>query len=254
MNPVDREELTLGYFANREIGLFDVSFGIRYDQIDTNGSITEHHEEEHHDEEEEHEEEEEETTNYNFDTNNLSFSIDLRRSLNENWDVNFGYSSLERAPSVVELFMNGPHLATGRFEVGNTNLATETSNNIDLGVSYANDNFFASLSFFINDVDNYVYLMDMHEEEHHDEDEDHDEEEHEEGHDDHGGLILANYLQEDAELDGYELEIGRVFNLASGDLEVSFSRDVVNGSFIKRNEYSQNESCKKYLFSRIFCK
>ena len=86
------------------------------------------------------------------------------------------------------------------------------------------------LSFFINDVDNYVYLMDMHEEEHHDEDEDHDEEEHEEGHDDHGGLILANYLQEDAELDGYELEIGRVFNLASGDLEVSFSRDVVNGS------------------------
>ena len=262
MNPADREELTLGYFANREIGLFDVSFGIRYDQIDTNGSITEHHEEEHHDEEEEHEEEEEETTNYNFDTNNLSFSIDLRRSLNENWDVNFGYSSLERAPSVVELFMNGPHLATGRFEVGNINLATETSNNIDLGISYANDNFFASLSFFINDVDNYVYLMDMHEEEHHDEDEDHDEEEHEEGHDDHGGLILANYLQEDAELDGYELEIGRVFNLASGDLEVSFSRDVVNGNLSSgmniprmspaRNIYSVGYSVNDYLFDLSF--
>ena len=137
MNPADREELTLGYFARRDFDLFELSFGVRYDQIDTNGSVTGHHEEDHADEDEDHDEheEEEETENYSFSSNNVSFAIDLCRPINDNWDLNFGYSSVERAPSVVELFMNGPHLATGRFETGNVNLATETSNNIDIALS-----------------------------------------------------------------------------------------------------------------------
>ena len=45
MNPADREELTIGYFAKRDFDMFEVSFGVRYDQIDTSGSLTEHHEE-----------------------------------------------------------------------------------------------------------------------------------------------------------------------------------------------------------------
>ena len=65
-----------------------------------------------------------------------------------------------------------------------------------------------------------------------------------------------------AELDGYELEIGRVFNLASGDLEVSFSRDVVSGSLSNgmniprmspaRNIYSVGYSVNDYLFDLSF--
>ena len=122
--------------------------------------------------------------------------------------------------------MNGAHLATGRFEVGNVNLDSETSNNIDLSVNINNGNFFATATVFINDVDNYIYLQDETEEEH----EEHDEE-HEEGHDDHGGLTLANYLQQDAELDGYEIEFGNTFDLASGELTLSFGRDEINGEF-----------------------
>ena len=38
------------------------------------------------------------------------------------------------------------------------------------------------------------------------------------GDDDHDGLILANYLQQDAEFDGYELEVGKTFDLARGAL------------------------------------
>ena len=265
MNPADREELTLGYFARRDFDLFELSFGVRYDQIDTNGSVTGHHEEEEepHDEEEEHEEE---TENYSFSSNNVSFAIDLCRPINDNWDLNFGYSSVERAPSVVELFMNGPHLATGRFETGNVNLATETSNNIDIALSYESDNFYATATIFRNDVDNYVYLMDIHDEDDHDdhmgamsEDDDHDD------HDEHGhaeGLIEANYMQQNAELDGYELEIGRIFNLDNGDLEVSFGRDVVNGTLADgmniprlspaRNIYSVKYFANDYLFDLSF--
>ena len=47
----------------------------------------------------------------------------LEESLNDNLEMlHLGFASVERLPSVVELFMNGPHLATGRFEVGNPNL------------------------------------------------------------------------------------------------------------------------------------
>ena len=265
MNPANREELTLGYFARRDLDLFELSFGIRYDQIDTSGSVTGHHEEEDHDEDEDHDEheEEEEIENYSLSSNNLSFAIDLCKPINDNWDLNFGYSSVERAPSVVELFMNGPHLATGRFETGNVNLANETSNNIDIALSYESDNFYATATIFRNDVDNYVYLMDIHDEDDHDdhmgamsEDDDHDEHGHAEG------LIEANYMQQNAELDGYELEIGRIFNLDSGDLEVSFGRDVVNGTLADgmniprlspaRNIYSVKYFANDYLFDLSF--
>jgi outer membrane receptor protein involved in Fe transport len=74
------------------------------------------------------------------------------------------------------------------------------------------------------------------EDEHHEDEDDHHEEEgehHEDEHDDHGhgNLIHANYMQEDAEFDGYEIEIGRSFDLGSGELALSFGRDVVNAEF-----------------------
>ena len=167
-----------------------------------------------------------ETDYYKRSFNDSSIAFNIGRELNDFVDVNLGFASVERAPSSIELFMNGAHLATGRFEVGNVNLNSETSNNIDFSVNLRNGNFFASASVFMNDVDNYIYLKDESEEEH----EEHDEE-HEEGHDDHGGLILANYLQQDAELDGYEIEFGNTFELASGELLMSFGRDEVSGEF-----------------------
>ena len=78
--------------------------------------------------------------------------------------------------------------------------------------------FFGSFSYFRNDVDDYIYLQDETEDEHDD-------------HDDHGGLIMANYLQKDAELTGYEFEIGKVFELSKGELGLSFGRDSVDAEF-----------------------
>ena len=122
--------------------------------------------------------------------------------------------------------MNGAHLVTGRFEVGNTNLKSETANNIDLNVFYRNNNFSFRANIFTNEVDNYIYLKDETEEEH---------EEHEEEHEDHGGLILANYLQKDAELEGYEFEISQAFAFDRGNLTLSLGRDSVTGEFKNGN-------------------
>ena len=50
-------------------------------------------------------------------------------------------------------------------------------------------------------------------------------------HDPHENLIHANYVQEDAEFDGYEIEFGRTFELGAGEMTLSFGRDVVNAQF-----------------------
>lgn len=220
MNPASSDELTLGYFITRDFNLFHVDLGLRWDKIDTKGSISnrEDHDEDHHEGDEE-----EETTFYDKSTNNYSFAINIGRDLNEFLSFDFGLARVKRAPSVVELFMNGPHLSTGRYEVGNTDLSSEESTNFDLSLNYINDGFYGELTLFRNDVDNYIYLMDETEEEH--------EEHEEEGHDDHGGLILANYLQQNAELEGYEFQIGRTIELDTGLLNLSFGRDGVEGTF-----------------------
>ena len=233
MNPSTRDEFTVGYFASREVSDYTLDFGLRFDRLANKGSVSEAHEEEHHDEDEDHDEEEHhdedeemEITSYDKSFNNTSIAFNIGRELNEFISVDLGFASVERAPSSIELFMNGAHLATGRFEVGNVNLQPEISNNIDFTVSMNSGSFYASASLFANKVDNYIYLQDETEEEH----EEHDEE-HEEDHDDHGGLVLANYLQQDADLDGYEIEFGNTFDLGSGELTMSFGRDEVSGEF-----------------------
>jgi len=227
MNPANNEVLTLGYFVGRDFEPFHLDFGMRLDQVDRSGTVTD---EDHGD-----------IDSYNIDENTNSFAVSIGRDLTDNLDINLGFSSVERMPSVIELFMNGPHLATGRFEVGDPTLSSETSNNIDISFNFDNGEYFGYASFYINDVDNYITLMDedddheMHGDEHHeDEDEHHeDEDEHHEDEDDHGhgSLMHANYIQEDAEFDGYEIEFGRTIDLNKGQLKLSFGRDVVNAKF-----------------------
>ena len=219
INPTESKELTLGYYLSKELDLFHVDLGVRHDQISRNGSIS-HHEEHEEPEEELEEDHEEELEFFDRDINTTSYSLTLSRDITEFLEVGLGLSSVERAPSAVELLMNGPHLATGRFEAGNFNLKSERADNIDLSFSYSNNGLYAGLTFFHNDVNNYIYLMDETEGDHADH-----------GDDDHDGLILANYLQQDAKFKGYELEVGKTFDLARGALSLSFARDSVSGEF-----------------------
>ena len=225
MNPTASEEMTLGYYLSKQVDSFHLDLGIRHDRTSRKGSVSheeEHdeHEEEQHDEHEE-EQHEEEMDYFSNDYNATSFAMSLSKDLNENFDLNITAGMVERTPSAVELFMNGPHLATGRLEIGNTDLESEKSANFDATLSYDYEGVFGTFTLFKNDVDNYIYLQDETEEAH----EEHDDE------DDHGGLIKANYLQQNAQFMGYELEMGTVFELGDGDLTLSFGRDSVAGEF-----------------------
>ena len=209
MNPAKNEEFTIGYYASKDLEAFKVDFGLRLDQIDRTGSVTD---EDHGD-----------VDYYSIDDTTNSFAVSLGRELSDTLDMSIGYASVERLPSVIELFMNGPHLATGRLETGNPNLKSETSNNFDITFNFDNGDYYGVASFYINDVENYITLMD--------EDDDHEDEHEDEHGDEHGNLIHANYVQENAEFDGYEFEFGRILSLGSGELTLSFGRDVVNAKF-----------------------
>ena len=221
MNPANNEEFTIGYFMSADLDNFYLDAGFRIDQIDRTGSVTD---EDHGD-----------IDYYSIDDDTNSFALSLGRDLSDSLDVNFGFSSVERLPSVIELFMNGPHMATGRLETGNPNLNSETSNNFDITFNFDNGDFYAYASFYINDVDNYITLMDeMDEHGDDDHDDDHGDDHGDDDHDDHAehaNLIHADYVQEDAEFRGYEFEFGRTFSLGSGDLTLSFGRDDVNAEF-----------------------
>jgi len=62
-----------------------------------------------------------------------------------------------RAPSSFELFANGVHEGTARFERGNPLLANETSLNVDLGFRVQSASASLDLGAFVNRVDNYMY-------------------------------------------------------------------------------------------------
>ena len=225
MNPTVSEEMTLGYYLSKQVDSFHLDLGIRHDRTSRKGSVS--HEEEHDDHEEEqhdeHEEEDhdEEMDYFSKDYNATSFAMSLSKDLNENFDLNVSAGMVERTPSAMELFMNGAHLATGRLEIGNTDLESEQSTNFDATLSYEHEGVFGTFTLFKNDVANYIYLQDETAETH----DEHDDE------DDHGGLIKANYLQQNAQFVGYELEMGTVFELGDGDLTLSFGRDSVAGEF-----------------------
>jgi len=222
MNPTVSEEMTLGYYLSKQVDSFHLDLGIRHDRTSRKGSVSheEEHEEEHHDEHEE-EQHDEEMDYFSKDYNATSFAMSLSKDLNENFDLNVSAGMVERTPSAMELFMNGEHLATGRLEIGNTELESEQSTNFDATLSYENEGVFGTFTLFKNDVANYIYLQDETAEAHDEHDED----------DDHGGLIKANYLQQNAQFVGYELEMGTVFELGDGDLTLSFGRDSVSGEF-----------------------
>lgn len=65
-----------------------------------------------------------------------------------------------RAPVVFELFANGEHEGTGRFEQGNPDLGVETSINADASLRWYSRRFQAEATVFRNRIKDYIYAFD----------------------------------------------------------------------------------------------
>jgi iron complex outermembrane receptor protein len=230
LEPVNSEEITLGYFTSKELEIAHFDFGIRYDHIQRKSDVGK------------------------YDAELGSISVAASRELAGNLDVSLGISSVQKAPSASELFIAGDHMVIQRYELGDPNLDTEKASNIDLNFETTLSGFDAKLNFFRNNIANYIYSADV------EADEDADlimarldalgkSYVNDQGETDLAGLTdleISAFKQQDAVLKGYELEISRSLALENGSLEVSFGRDYVdaqfknNGGYIPRSAPTRN--------------
>lgn len=72
--------------------------------------------------------------------------------------VNGAYT--ERAPTYYELFANGPHAATGVYEVGNAAAVKEKSKALDITLRMKSGKHSGSIGVFENSFDNFIALFD----------------------------------------------------------------------------------------------
>lgn len=81
------------------------------------------------------------------------------------WDFTPGYAvgltatRAQRAPALVELLADGPHLASGTFEIGDTGLDQETSNNFDLSLRKTDGGLTWRANVFVNLIENFIVLQ-----------------------------------------------------------------------------------------------
>ncbi len=101
-----------------------------------------------------------------------------------------------RAPSAEELFSNGPHIATQAFEIGNPDLRSERSWNGEIYARYEDDNFALRATVYTNRFDNFIFEVETGEEE--------------------DGLPVFQFIQDDANVWGFELEASAELGFIAG--------------------------------------
>ena len=151
--------------------------------------------------------------NNSFNPN--SYALGGLYSIDQNWSLTSNLSHNERAPSYFELYANGTHVATGQFEVGNSNFDKEKSNGIDAQIRWKHANNSFSIGAYYTRFSNFIGLFDT-------------------GNIDAGsGLPISQFGAVPAVFKGLEAE-GK-FNVAN-NLNLTMRGDYVNARDKRNNE------------------
>ena len=70
-------------------------------------------------------------------------------------DVGMGW----RAPTLFDLYSNGPHLAEARYEIGDPSLQKEKSVNMDVSARWSSSRLHAEVTGFRNAIDDFIYVQ-----------------------------------------------------------------------------------------------
>jgi len=87
---------------------------------------------------------------------NGSFGVTYQ--LDSAWLIRSNVATGFRAPNLAELTANGIHHGALRYELGNTQLATENNVELDLGLELTSEHISWAFSGFYNQINNYIYL------------------------------------------------------------------------------------------------
>ena len=89
--------------------------------------------------------------------NGVSLSTGTGFDLGDNSFIGLALFRTERAPSLEELFSNGPHLATNAYELGDTNLGMETALGTELTYTYKTEKYNFVINAFHTKYDDFIY-------------------------------------------------------------------------------------------------
>ena len=122
------------------------------------------------------------------DFSNFNGSVGIKRDF-ENSSLRFNIGSGYRAPNLIELFADGVHHGTFRYEKGNVNLVAEKSFQTDISFDINNEDSSVSFNLFYNDISDYIYISPSR--------------------DRMDGFAVFNYMQQDSELYGGEISFDK---------------------------------------------
>ncbi|MGQ0591709.1 MAG: TonB-dependent receptor [Gammaproteobacteria bacterium] len=149
------------------------------------------------------------------------------RGFGEDYSTGISVTRAQRAPSLEELYNDGPHLATGTFERGDPALDPETANNLDLTLRKSEGRWTWRVSAFANLIEDFIFAASV--------DANGDgvaDRADEEGNVvPEGDLLSLDFVQDDAIFYGLEAEtvFGIFEGTSYGDLDARFVADYVRG-------------------------
>lgn len=88
---------------------------------------------------------------------NLSASAGVSYEASKDLNVKFNIARGFRAPTLAELTSNGAHEGTNRYELGQRNLRSETSLQMDAGLEFDSEHITLGAGIFYNAIANFIY-------------------------------------------------------------------------------------------------
>ncbi len=89
--------------------------------------------------------------------NLYSISAGSRWDFMDGYQLDFSVTRGQRAPTSVALYANGIHVATNTFDLGDSALTKETSNNFDFALHKTSGVVTGKINFFVNQIQDYVF-------------------------------------------------------------------------------------------------
>ncbi len=89
--------------------------------------------------------------------NLMSYSAGGMLDIAKGYGLGLAYTVSQRAPTAQELYSYGPHDSTATFDIGNANLSTETSHNLELSFQKTMGLIRSKASIYQNQFSNYIY-------------------------------------------------------------------------------------------------
>jgi len=162
--PSTTDQFAVYTFQKKDFERGHIEGALRYENTDQENSVTEQNE--------------------TFNLISISGGVDFH--LTENFRIGGTAFRTERAPTTEELFSNGPHLATGQFEIGNPDLDKETALGVEAAIRFETEHQMFSANVFYTSYDDFIFLANTDEEE--------------------DGLVVALFQAEDTDFRGFELQ------------------------------------------------